>query len=157
MSDPIIKESRNQEVGVINAGNAAVRGIVDIDTMEDFADNVNGEGNWFVPSTGLFNDAALAAERSGLLPEGMIKEKGSRGALQMMTQQQLAKQVESMRGLGPMSDKDLAMLERRVINGNMSPEEFKLVANDFRRLQRYALQVSNDWKEYKKKTHRLCI
>ncbi|QTG15714.1 hypothetical protein G6M86_20950 [Agrobacterium tumefaciens] len=149
MSDPITKESRTQEVGIINAGNKATRNITDIDTMEEFADNVGGEGYWGMPSTGAFNEMALKLERSGLVPEGMIKEKGARGMVDWMAQKQLGEQVESMRGLGPMSDKDLEMLKRRILNGNMSPEEFKLVASKMRQHSRYAQKVAGDWREYK--------
>ncbi|OCJ61197.1 hypothetical protein A6U96_13990 [Agrobacterium tumefaciens] len=150
MSDPVIKESRTQETNVIDAGNRATRIITDIDSMEQFADQVNGEGSWFLPNTGSFNDAALSLERSGLIPASIIKEKGARGALDWMTQNQLATQIESMRGLGPMSNADLEMLKRRVLSGNMSPEEFKLVAGKMRQFARYSQKVSNDWKTFKK-------
>lgn len=144
-NDPLEKEDRNAETGLVKNAQQATRNIGLVDDIENLADAVNSGA---APGTGGFNETIKKVD--SYLGGTNVLNGSAREKLEYLTQQQLAQQIETMRGLGPMTDKDLDMLRGRILSGNLTPDGIKSIGNDMRSIQRYTIQKEKAFREYRK-------
>lgn len=147
MSDPLVKAEREKEASLVRAGQQAPRNIGIVDQAEDLANQIEGEGLLF--NTGALNDVMKKVGQTGLVPDSVLQT-GARETLSYLTSQQMAQQLETMRGMGALSDKDLDMIRERVLSGNLSPEGIRQIAQQMRSIQRYQQKMTGDWQTYKR-------
>lgn len=144
-NDPVDQADRKGEAAQITAGQRSTRNITLADDIEDAATILEGG---IAPGTGGFNEAM---KRVDSYLGGTDALKGSvREKIEYLTQQQLAQEIETMRGLGPMTDKDLDMLRGRILSGNLSPEGLRSIAKEMRFIQRYAGEKTREWNAYRR-------
>ncbi|UXT56695.1 hypothetical protein FY134_03145 [Agrobacterium fabrum] len=144
-NDPVDQADRKGEAAQITAGQRSTRNITLADDIEDAASILEGG---IAPGTGGFNEAM---KRVDSYLGGTDALKGSvREKIEYLTQQQLAQEIETMRGLGPMTDKDIDMLRGRILSGNLSPEGLRSIAQEMRTIQRYAGEKTREWNAYRR-------
>ncbi|NTF34249.1 hypothetical protein [Rhizobium skierniewicense] len=144
-NDPVDQADRKGEAAQITAGQRSTRNITLADDIEDAAAILDGG---IAPGTGGFNE--LTKRVDSYLGGTDVLKGSMREKVEYLTQQQLAQEIETMRGLGPMTDKDLDMLRGRILSGNLSPEGLRMIAQEMRSIQRYAGEKTRQWNSYRR-------
>lgn len=144
-NDPVDQADRKGEAAQITAGQRSTRNITLADDIEDAAAILEGG---IAPGTGGFNETMKRVD--SYLGGTDVLKGSTREKIEYLTQQQLAQEIETMRGLGPMTDKDLNMLRGRILSGNLSPEGLRSIAQEMRFIQRYAGAKTREWNAYRR-------
>ncbi|MBW6421605.1 hypothetical protein KX729_09150 [Rhizobium sp. XQZ8] len=141
MSDPVVKDERGAEAALAQAAGRTQQSIGTVDRMLKLSDDIN-KNSWF--GTGGYNGTAKMLD--AWLP-GDNFSGSTRQELDNLMQDQIKGEIESLRGLGAMSDRDLAAIQDRVLNGNLNPAALKDIADRMRKISQYNANKYEAWKK----------
>ena len=141
MSDPVIKDERGAEASLAQAAGRTQQTVGTINRMQTLSDDIN-KNSWF--GTGGYNGAAKMLD--AWLP-GDNFSGSKRQELDNLMQDQIKTEIESLRGLGAMSDRDLASIQDRVLSGNLNPAALKDIADRMRKIAQYNANKYEAWKK----------
>jgi hypothetical protein len=140
MSDPVVKKEREAEAALAQTASRKASTVSVIDQMQALSDDIN-TNSWF--GTGGYNSTAKTLD-SWLPGDNFSGSK--RQQLDNLMQDQIKVEIDSMRGLGAMSDKDLENIEKRVMSGNLNPDALKEIGNRLRKVAEYNATKYEAWK-----------
>ncbi|XUY28557.1 hypothetical protein RMR21_015685 [Agrobacterium sp. rho-8.1] len=141
MSDPVVKDERSAEAALAQAAGRSQSTVGVIDRMEGLSNDIN-TNSWF--GTGGYNSTAKMLDT--VLP-GDNFSGSKRQELDNLMQEQIKQEIESLRGLGAMSDRDLAAIQDRVLNGSLNPDALEEIANRMRKISTYNASKYQAWKD----------
>jgi hypothetical protein len=140
MSDPVVKKEREAEAALASAAGRSQQAIGTIDRMQELGKDIN-ENSWI--GTGGYNDTAKVLD--SILPFDNFYG-SERQELDNLMQEQVKTEIDSMRGLGAMSDRDLALIEKRVLSGDLNPAALKEIGDRLRKIANYNASKYEAWK-----------
>lgn len=140
MSDPVVKGERQAEAALASAAGRSQQAIGTIDRMQEIGKDIN-DNSWF--GTGGYNSTAKLLD--GVLPFDNFSG-SERQELDNLMQDQVKVEIDSMRGLGAMSDRDLALIEKRVMSGDLNPAALKEIGDRLRKIANYNATKYEAWK-----------
>ncbi|PDS75433.1 hypothetical protein [Rhizobium sp. L43] len=140
MSDPVVKDERTAEAALAQAAGRTAQTVGTVDRMQAIAGDIN-RNSWF--QTGGYNGFAKTLDN--VLP-GDNFSGSKRQELDNLMQDQIKTEIESLRGLGAMSDRDLASIQDRVLNGNLNPAALKDIGDRLRGIAQYNAAKYEAWK-----------
>lgn len=140
MSDPVVKKEREAEAALASAAGRSQQAIGTIDRIQELGNDIN-ENSWF--GTGGYNSTAKLLD--AVMP-GDNFSGSKRQELDNLMQEQVKTEIDSMRGLGAMSDRDLALIEKRVMSGDLNPAALKEIGDRLRKIAQYNATKYEAWK-----------
>lgn len=140
MSDPVVKDERSAEAALAQAAGRTAQTVGIVDRMQAIGGDLN-RNSWI--GTGGWNNFAKTVDN--WLPFDNFSG-SKRQELDNLMSDQIKTEIESMRGLGAMSDNDLRQIENRVLNGNLNPEALKEIGNRLRKIAQYNASKYEAWK-----------
>lgn len=140
MSDPNVKMEREAEAALAKQAGRTASTVSVIDKMQTLSDDIN-KNSWI--GTGGYNSTAKFLD--SWIPGDQFMG-SERQELDNLMQDQIKVEIDSMRGLGAMSDKDLENIEKRVMSGNLNPDAIKEIGGRLRRIANYNAQKYEAWR-----------
>lgn len=140
MSDPVVKKEREAEAALASAAGRSQQAIGTIDRIQELGNDIN-TNSWF--GTGGYNSTAKLLD--AVMP-GDNFSGSKRQELDNLMQEQVKTEIDSMRGLGAMSDRDLALIEKRVMSGDLNPAALKEIGDRLRKIANYNATKYEAWK-----------